>query len=337
MKIFEKAIFFIENLGKDESIVLIYHDDCDGVCSAALMISTLKAFGKKLERAIPLGIEKIGKLNEIIKDFDKVILLDLPIASLEKKLHDVKKPILIIDHHPYKNMKYNNVFFINPLIEDPNVYKPTSYLIYKIFSKKLKKRKWIACVGTVGDFGIKDCGDLVKIKDGEKIWESKFGKAANVVNSCLSLFGPEKTLERILASNNLNDFLRKRDVILAFENFEKEMKRCEDEFKTKLESYGKVIISEIKPKYKRVGSALTTKIATNYPDKIIIVFEDAGKFFKVHGRCRNDKIHIGRIFEKIGIGGGHKNAGGGIIKKIDKNKVKTKILEELKDFTGLKS
>lgn len=336
MKIFEKAVSFIKSLRENEKVVLIYHDDCDGVCSAALMLSTLDKLDKKVEKKVPMGIEKIKEFDKVVRKFDKIILLDLPSASLKEKLKNIQKDVLIIDHHPYKEIKSEKISFVNPLIENPKVYWPTSYLVYKIFSDKLKKKKWIACVGTVGDFGVKDCGDLVKIKDERKIWKSKFGRAANIVNSCLTVMGVEKTLEEIVSSSSLNDFLKKKNVVSALKDFENEIKKCEKELEEKLEVRGKVIISEIEPKYKRIGSVLATKIATKHIDKIVIIFENCGKLMKVHGRCSNGIIDLGKVFEKIKIGGGHKNASGGIIKKREKNKVKMKILEELKDFTSLK-
>jgi len=334
---FEKAISFVENLKENEKVILIYHDDCDGVCSAVLMISVLEAFGKKVLEKVPMGVEKIKDFDKIVKGFDKIILLDLPTASLKEKFENIQKDVLIIDHHPCEEIKSEKIFLVNPLVEKPNVYQPTSYLVYKAFVDKIKKRKWVACVGTVGDFGVKDCRDLVKIKNEKEIWKSKFGRLANVVNSCLAVLGVEKTLEKILSSRSLNDFLKEKEVISAVKEFEKELEKCEKELENNAEIYGKVLISEIKPKYKRVGSALATKIATNY-DKIIIIFEEVGNLVKVHGRYRNkDEIHLGKIFEEIGIGGGHRNASGGIVKKKEKNMVKVKILKKLKDFSGFKS
>jgi single-stranded DNA-specific DHH superfamily exonuclease len=335
-KLFQIGIDFIKNIDKKEKVVLIHDNDVDGVASAALMLTAIEKMGKKIDKVISLVFDA-KKMGKKLKRFEKIITADVPIDLIEKYLLVLGKKMLIIDHHPGRDLNSEKIVMINPRLENPEIYQPTSYVVYKMFKDLIKEKKWIAILGTVGDMGIDDCKDLVKIKNKKNVWKSKFGKASMLVSASISVFGPEKTLEFLMNSKSLDGIIRNKKIILASREFKREFKRCKNEFRKNLEINDKILISKIKPRYKGVCSALITKISTENPEKIIFIFEDKGKVIRIHGRNSIGKVNIGELFRELKIGGGHEKAGAGTISKNDENELKIKILRKLKDFSGLKS
>lgn len=312
-------------------MALIYDSDADGIASAALILFALEKLGKKVDETIPSLWGKIEKIKKKLKKFDKIITVDVPIDLIEKNLIDTKKEMLIIDHHPGKDLNSEKIILINPRLENSKIYQPTSYVVYKMFLDLLKDKKWIATIGTVGDFGIEDCKDLVKIKNKKSIWKSKFGGAATLLTSSANVLGAEKVLKILMKSRELKEFVTNKEILNASKKFEKELKRCKKEFEQNKEIYGKIVMSKIKPKYRGICSVLITKYSTENPENIVFVFE-VNERKKIHGRCGSKKVDIGGLFRKIGIGGGHEAAGAGRLDGKDENMIKKIILRELKDF-----
>lgn len=320
---------FIEKIG-NEKVVLIYDSDVDGVASASLLIHAIDKLGKKVDKTLPCGWWNVENIKKILKGFDKVITVDVPVDLIKRNFLEECKEMLIIDHHPCDDLNSENIVLINPRLEKPTIYQPTSYVVYKMF-KFLKKYKWLAILGTIGDFGVDDCKDLVKVKDKKSIWKSKYGKASLLLTSGISILGPEKVLEILLNSQSLKDLVSCRDIKNAVREFEKELRRTKKEFEKNLEVHGDVWISHVKPKYGNICSALITQLSTKNPEKIILIFKENERV-KIHGRCGSRKVDIGRLFRDLKIGGGHEAAGAGFIDKKEKNKVKIEILRKLKDF-----
>jgi len=331
-ELFKKGIEFLNSID-DEKAVLIYDDDVDGISSAALVIFALKKMGKKV-KTIPMTFGNLEKILIKLKGFKKIITVDVPVDLIEKNFLSLDKEMLIIDHHPGKDLNSEKIVLINPRLENPEIYQPTSYVVYKMLKNLVKEKKWISIVGTVGDLGIEDCGDLVRIKNKKNVWKTKFGKAAMLLTASIAVYGPEKSLNFLIISKSLKEIMKNKEILSAFKKFEEEFERCKREFERKLEIHGNILISTIKPKYKAICSALITKLGTENPEKIIFVFEDKGKIMRIHGRNSVGKTDIGRIFRELGIGGGHKEAGAGTIEKKDKEKFKREILDKLKFLTS---
>jgi len=258
----------------------------------------------------------------------------VPVDLIERYLVGMKKEMLVIDHHPGNDLNSRRVVLINPRLERPEVYQPVSYVVYKMFLRFLKRERWLAALGTVGDYGIDDCRDLVKIKSKKNIWRTKYGKAAMLVTSYIAVYGPEKTLRMFLASKNLDDVVHHREIKLASERFKKELKRCREEFWKNAEVHGRLVISEIKARQNRVGSTLITRLATENQEKIVILFERDDNLYRVHGRNESGDVDMGELFKKFCNGGGHKEASSGIIRKNEISDCKGGIIRELAKFTG---
>ncbi|MEM7821666.1 MAG: DHH family phosphoesterase [Candidatus Aenigmatarchaeota archaeon] len=326
---------FVEDIG-EEKVALVYDTDVDGVVSAALILIVFKKMGKKIKKSIPMGFGDIERLKTRLKRFEKIITVDVPIDLIEKHLLDIEKKMLIIDHHPGKDLTSEKIILINPRMESPKIYQPTSYVVYKMFKNLLKDKKWAAAVGTVGDLGVENCKDLVKINSKKNIWKSKFGKAAMLLGASISVLGPEKTLQILLNSRNLEELVKNKKMISASKKFDQELERCEKEFEKNLESYGRILVSKIKPRYRGVCSALITKLSIENPENIIFVFEDKKNIIRIHGRNGSGEVDVGKLFRELKIGGGHEKAGAGNIDKKDEEKLKSEILSKLTVFMDKK-
>ncbi|MEM5879284.1 MAG: DHH family phosphoesterase [Candidatus Aenigmatarchaeota archaeon] len=332
-ELFQTGIEFAENIRNGEKVVLVYDTDTDGIASAVLVLNVLGKIGKRV-KTVPMKFGDTETLKTKLKKFEKIITVDVPIDLIEKNLLSLGKNMLIIDHHPGRDLNSEKTILINPRLERPEIYQPTSYVVYKMFKDLIKEKKWVSILGTVGDMGIEDCKDLVKIRNKKDVWKSKFGKAAMLLTASIAVLGPERTLKILLDSRNLEELVKNENILRASLKFDQELKRCRKEFEKNLETRGKILISKIKPKYKTVCSALITKFATENPEKIIFIFEEKEEFTRIHGRNSIGKIDVGKLFKELGIGGGHREAGAGTIKKDDEEKFKMKILNKLRDFIG---
>ena len=332
--LFQKGIEFIKNIKDEEKVVLVYDSDADGLASAVLVLSAIEKIGKKIKKAMPMSFGDIEKSKTKLKKFEKIITVDVPVDLIEKHLLTLKKDMLIIDHHLGRDLNSERIVLVNPRIENPEIYQPTSYVAYKMFKDLVEDKKWVAVVGTLGDLGIDDCKDLVKVKDKKNVWNSKFGKVAMFLTAGIAVFGPEKSLRILLSSKNSEELIKNREMVNVKKEFDREMKRCEREFKENLEEYDKILMSKIKPRYKTVCSALITRIATKNPEKMVFIFEDKGKVIRIHGRNSIGRVDIGGLFRELGIGGGHEEAGAGSINKKEERKLKFELLEKLKIFSG---
>jgi single-stranded DNA-specific DHH superfamily exonuclease len=337
---FGKEVKFLLKIKPKDRVILIYDNDVDGISSAAIALAGLKKLGIKNVKMFHKGRDGITNIRDSTRRFTKGIILDVPTRLIEDELKKTKKDLLVIDHHIANDVSSKNIVYINPRLKKREIYQPVSYLTYKIFSKvvDVKDKEWLAVVGTVGDYGFEDCKDLLKkylkIKKKEDIWGTKLGKTAMMINSSIAVLGSEKSLNILASSKDVDMFRKNRKIIFAVKEFEREFAREKIEFKKNLEIYVDfdLFFSKIKTRFFRIGSTLSTYLATKYPDKIIILLEELNGNYKVHGRLESGKINIGKLFEKLCGGGGHREAGAGTIKKKELNEFKSNLTKELGRF-----
>jgi len=330
-KLFEKGIEFIKKI-KNKKVFLIHHTDVDGLASAALTFIALKRTGIKVSKVVARSVDERKKISDDLKKCKKAIILDIPLENFEE-LKKTGKEILIIDHHPSTVINTKKIVCINPRIVKKDIYQPTSYLVYKLFSKvvNLKDKEWLSVLGTLADFGFEDCKDLlkkwIKIKRKSSILKTRFWKIAKMVKGSSFKLKEEEIIRILISSKNLNKLEKNEKILKAFKKYKKILKKGEKEFWKNAEEFKKLnlIISRISEK---VGSELASEISARFPDKIIILLEKSGKEFKIHARYQNARIHLGKLLKKICGGGGHKQAAGGKIPVKEFENFKKKLLKE---------
>lgn len=312
-----KALEFF-NLDKK---FLIAHDyDVDGICSAAIIMYDLKIKNKNFENLADRFQEKNEKLIEFSKEFKSVIFLDVSKISFENLLNF--KNVLILDHHEVENYG-NNIFYINPRIDNKDIYIPTSYIAQKILN--FKETLWVSACGIVGDQGFKYCKDILKnFKINEKNWKrTRIGKIVRIIDAVRVIKGKEgsKKLAKYIFEN-IDDMNK----IFRFEKYykiyNKEIERILTDFnKNKIENKH-VVFYEVKSKYP-FASTIATILSNKIKGKIIAI---AQKYEDYKVSLRSNIIDLNNLCKEIlkdlnGFGGGHRQAAAATIKDEESYKI----------------
>jgi RecJ-like exonuclease len=159
-KIRELAKSFLEK-SKDKEVLIISHNDTDGITSAAILAKTLQKLDKPFTLKIIKNLEE-----EIIKILPKdkiIIFLDLASNSLNKIKRAGLKDVFILDHHEITQEVPEGIEIANPHLENKKESLSGSCLTY-LFSKEINKKDRslarLAIIGMVGDLVEKDLTDL---------------------------------------------------------------------------------------------------------------------------------------------------------------------------------
>ncbi|MDI6798640.1 MAG: DHHA1 domain-containing protein [Candidatus Aenigmarchaeota archaeon] len=334
-KLFEKGRLFIRQIEPKDKLFLIYHTDVDGMVSAALTFIALERLGLKVLETIPRSTEGRREIPKDLESCDKAIILDLPLEDFEG-LKDSNKAMLIIDHHPSEDMNTEKIVHINPRLEKKEIYQPTSYIVYKLFSGivDLNDREWLSVIGIVGDFGFEDCRDLlkkwVKVKRKSEILNTKFWRIANKIRAASLELGRNTTLKILISAKTMEELNKNKKILSSYKKYEEIYRKAREEFWKNAKEFKNLnlIISRIS---KNVGSDLANEISARYPNSIIVLLEKSKDEYKVHARCTEGKVNIGNLMKDICKGGGHRQAAGGKIKAKDLETFEKKLTERLED------
>ncbi|MEK6880435.1 MAG: DHH family phosphoesterase, partial [Nanoarchaeota archaeon] len=149
-KIKEVALDFVKYT-KNKDVILISHNDTDGITSASIIVKCLK----RLDRKFQLKIVK-SLTPEIIYDLpsDKVVLFtDLASNSLSYIEEKGFERVFIIDHHEISQKIPKNVAIINPHLENNEQISSAGlcYLFAKSISEENKDLANLAIIGMIGD------------------------------------------------------------------------------------------------------------------------------------------------------------------------------------------
>jgi len=304
---------------------IFYHSDTDGLCSAALMFAYLT---KELSiQDVKLQCLSIDEIQSVVV-FSPSIFVDLPVLP-QKIENPQKQPILIIDHHMIsdKIIRDNNVFYINPRENDPEVYKPASFVVFSLFEQyeAIKKRAFIAAVGIIGDRGDKNdegCKNFVEKFDKDSVLKlsevitgvveiNKKNFNFNAISSGLIKF--------LLEQNSAEDFLTKPSEYLEqADEFQKNLKKaiC----LSKIEKLNDVVLFvQIDSKFCS-SSIISNLMADKYSDNtIFVVSKSQFKNQRIKISCRSKLLDCNHLMRQIASqipdsnGGGHERAAGLII------------------------
>lgn len=134
---------------------VISHLDADGLCSAAIIIQTLKRLGIAYNLTIVQQVDK-ELIDELLKEHYKVyIFTDLGSnVDIVKRLCLKKELIIVLDHHEIKRFKQcDNLIVANPKLYGLDDQISGAGVCY-LFSKELindKSLSYLAIIGAVGD------------------------------------------------------------------------------------------------------------------------------------------------------------------------------------------
>jgi len=331
--------------------LLFFHQDADGVSSAALILRVYPDF-EYHAREGPQVEEKFAKWV-VEKKPELVVFLDMPMDQEHESIERLANALpetrfVIIDHHiPEKDMNREQIIHYNPRFKDPKAYKPTSYIVYRILedSHKMEELMWIAALGVIGDYAMKERKDflgeckkrfpqLVDTEISEKIFESKLGEATKLISSAITLKGlkgAKYALKTLAEAYGFEWFARDERLqewhSIVLKEIEKEVKQFEKE----KERASNVLIYSTESRM-NIVSVVSSILARHYPDRIILLSKKSESGWKLSLRYQNSEINLGQVTKEScrgnGIGGGHEKAAGALVK--DFGKFREAFLERLK-------
>ncbi len=327
------AVEFLKGIKEKDEVIIIFHNDSDGMCSAAILAKfVVKRTGKKpflISQPTPVDANVIDKIKTALPT--KIIITDIAIdqqAQLARKIAGFAN-VLVIDHHIITNdIKSSKITYHNPRAAKPSVYQSASYICYKICSKitEMEDAFWLACAGAIADYNLDDSKDIIekamkkyKMKDvknsplskaGEILMAGKAGKSA----SC------EEMADMLKDFNGYEEFFeseRTKKIRDVYEEIETEIRRVVAEAHDNIKQEGDVIFYEIKARY-NIRSPVSTIISEKHRNKIVLIYEKTDKKIKVSARNQDKNLNAGRLLEEAakavgGSGGGHEAAAGATI------------------------
>ncbi len=195
------------NERKGKEVLLVHHDDADGLCSSSIMLETLRRNGFRvkticLEKFFPEVLRNLHRGREA-----SFIYCDLgsPHADLISKYNKGRNLVIILDHHDPVKVNDDSIFDLN--LEHIG-YKgevdfsgsTCAYLFSETVSRENRDLSYLAVVGSkeipVGIKGLnKQVLDLalsqgVLEERKGKFWVKKFGLTVDYLFSKLQVLGP---------------------------------------------------------------------------------------------------------------------------------------------------
>lgn len=306
---------FLGNINLNDSILIIHHNDLDGIASSVLLYNFCITKTKKIKH---LSFNHGDKFNfNKYKKFDKIIFVDLAdssIIDIIKFYLKQKKEILFIDHHQ-KNINLPKEVFV--YYNKKNKYTPCSRMIQEIF----KENYWLGVAGTISDYGFKyneNNSYINSFLNKERIeFNFFFEKIVFTLSNSIIYFN--KNINKIFKIiQGLDNYSQIKNLEKYSQKIEDELKKLYGFYMNKKEKLGNITYFFIKSKYPLKGT-LISKLSLEYPDNILI-FAEKKYFFsnliKISSRTEKEDINLSDILKECIRGfensscGGHKKASG---------------------------
>lgn len=303
----KKFLEFIDKIDTKDRIGIFTHDDTDGLASGIFIEKILSL--KKLKvnfieilshrRNLWKGVKEQIKNKNLTKAF----ILDLSIDESQKNDFEnlmSNEKILFIDHHPYPKeiKKIENVIRVP---SDTGI----GFLIFRMgVDNKLiniKEYKLIGVASGIAEYSYKNKENLDYMKkifpklNKEKIFDSSPGQLAKELSSAIVYYTNNK--------KKVYGFLKRKDfsaIKKASLKVEKEIQKYFDKFKEKTEYYPSkdIYFYQIKSKFK-ISSILSSMIAKENPNSVVIIAFFEGDFVKISARNYNSVKNVNIILEKL--------------------------------------
>lgn len=296
---------------------ILFHDDGDGICSAALLLAFFRKRG--VETAIMPGkMEEDFYTAFANQAFDYYIIADMAADQYPELLAPLKgKRTLLVDHHPVHNdLNKVGIIHFNPRFERPGVYISASHCIYDLIGGP-KESEWLMRLGAVCD----------KEMDGNDE-EFEASRTLTAFIGVKKMPAYAKIAMFLSKCTKIDEFLYNETYQKIRKTFEKEIEKQIAQYE--LEASGNITFFEVKSRYNMTG-ILANRLFDLYPKRTIFIYrKKAGNMWSISGRSHN--YNLGKIMaqaaEGPGWAGGHPVAAGAYVK--DFNLFKKRLLELLK-------
>jgi single-stranded DNA-specific DHH superfamily exonuclease len=348
----DKVVDFLKGIGNRDNVVIIFHNDTDGCCSAALLDLFLqRRTGKEayiISQPMPTDENLKRKVQTCVPS--KIIFLDLAIDQQPDVLKSLAgfSDVLVIDHHKISNrLEHKKITYYNPRLEKPDVFKSCSLVTYEFCSKitDMEDVMWLAIVGAIADYDLKDSKSLME-RGKEKYVslqnkqprDSVFGTLSQMIASAKAtrtLTSEEivKILEGIKDPEHFENYEKTDKLIKAYEETENELTRVMIDAEKIAQKHPKVIFYQMKSKL-NLRATLSTKLSEKFPNRLVIIYEKVGNKIKISARNQNRIYDVAKLLKSAAKGmkasaGGHSAAGGGTVLEKDWETFKERLISLL--------
>ena len=152
-----KVIDVFKALDKSQTVRIISHLDCDGICASSILIKALGREGMKYSISVVHQLNKTFLSELEREDYSIYLFVDLGSGytkSIQKKLSG--RMVFIFDHHEIESEVPPEIFHINPHMFGIDGGKElsgagVSYLFTRELNKKNEDMAHIALIGAIGD------------------------------------------------------------------------------------------------------------------------------------------------------------------------------------------
>jgi len=339
----DKVLSFLKSIKPTDGVIIIFHNDADGICSCALLRKYVDSIVKKsyvISQPMPPDKNLIRRIQTGVPN--KIIMLDLATDHQEPLIKKIKglADVLIVDHHPsIRNFTSGNVVHYNPRFRSPKLYQSVSYLMYKIVSKliDISDSEWISAIGIVGDYDISSSKDILEEAQ-KKYGADIFNKMAAMIESVKAAraMSCEQMVEIILNTKDPQQILESGNFLDSYQKIEGEIDAIMLDTQSSTEKIDNIFFYQIKSKF-NLRSTVATKLSEKYPEKFVVVYEKMDKRIAIAARNQVRKINCDKVLRTAARGlkasaGGHEAASGATIEAKDWDVFKTKMIEAVGEY-----
>jgi single-stranded DNA-specific DHH superfamily exonuclease len=331
---FQNQIQRAQNFLKEfqgETPAIIYHGDCDGMCSAAILIMTLGLRESPILLSPKSRIRK-SEYKDILKSNPKLIIF-LDLGNVPYSIFE-GMPILNIDHHIINKFDIRkDIIYVNPRIDGKN--SSNSFITYQVCKEidpNIKKFcKWLAALGIESDKTQNEpmCRDFLKelyMENGK--FKEKVIEYISLISSTRSVGKPHQAVNVLIDAclmggfSSLPETLGYKKLINYRELTEREIKRLIWESESRVETYNNLHIYEIDSSLD-IQSYLCSKLIAKVVGTTVLIvnygLDSELAFCNFRSRLNIMPI-IKEVIKKMPVikeYGGHENAAGITLKKKD--------------------
>jgi single-stranded DNA-specific DHH superfamily exonuclease len=331
---------FLEDIGSEDSVYILTHNDLDGFCAGILYYDFCRKKGCENIQIefLNYGIKSLKECD--FSNYKKVLISDLAPGEILEGIEGLDgKEVFYTDHHQ-ENQNFKVPKFVLEYRTLDMGYIPSTRSVYELCGGK----DFIALLGVVGDSGEKyeeNIDFINRILDIHKIdLDELKNKIIARFPSLMVYFGKDykKVFEILVSLESLKDL----------ERYEEYIKPVSDEInfyykdysKNKID-YGTIVFYYFEPKF-GIKRNLIGRVSNGVPEKVVIIgvpHEKKG-FISLSARNQSRNYDVAELLRSCacslpeGFGAGHLAAAGGHVRKEDLERFKENLskcnIEEFK-------
>ncbi len=342
---------YLENIQEDDEVIILHHWDMDGISSAAIISKIIEHERGEPADEVKIPDERAYHLEEndkeLIENTEKLIILDFNLKAdeLEELSEELDSDVLVVDHHGFDRVPDEEIDFVNPRVQDKEVYVPCSKICLDIANMfDLDENiDWIAGLGIIQDFGVETCPEIFdELKEKHEAFfpedltqenlakKCEYGRYSSVLN--IKPYRDSKhysslAYQALMNSKNLKELEAQEEYRKVYEVY----LEMQEEFNDVMENYEEereidrekmIIFFELKSDF-NITSSIATNMSTKTPDWIHLVIQKDDEI-NISARCQSGRVDLGDLLpsalpekakEEGAEAGGHKKAAGASMKK----------------------